>query len=45
MVDQGIFDGLSRGGDPIIKTFDGDLEKLLKTVEVPPLKKEEVLTH
>ena len=40
LVDQGIFDGLTRGGNPIGKTYDGDLERLMKEVDLPPLKKE-----
>ncbi len=36
MVDNGTFDGLTRGGKPITKTFDGDKEALMKTVLVPP---------
>ncbi|APZ46227.1 glycosyl hydrolase family 17 [Polaribacter reichenbachii] len=35
LVDQGIFKDLHRGGNPIIKTFNGDKEKLMKTVLVP----------
>ena len=36
LVDNGTFKGLGRNGRPIEKTFDGDLEKLLETVLVPP---------
>lgn len=36
MVDDGVFDGLTRGGNAIVKTFDGDKEALMKTVMVPP---------
>jgi len=36
MVDSGIFEGLSRNGNPIIKTFNGDKKKLMKGVLVPP---------
>lgn len=36
LVDEGTFKGLGRNGRPIKKTFDGDLEKLLETVMVPP---------
>ncbi len=35
-VDAGIFTGLTRGGNPITKTFGGDEEKLLETVLPPP---------
>ena len=37
-VDKGTFEGLTRGGNPIIKTFSGDLELLMKEVMVPPTK-------
>lgn len=36
MVDDGVFEGLTRGGNSITKTFDGDKEALMKTVFVPP---------
>ncbi|MCH8496580.1 MAG: glycosyl hydrolase family 17 [Balneolales bacterium] len=36
MVDAGIFDGLTRDGMPITKTYNGDFEALLKDVRVPP---------
>ena len=35
-VDNGTFEGLSRGGNPITKSFEGDMEALMKTVSVPP---------
>jgi exo-beta-1,3-glucanase (GH17 family) len=38
LVDQGIFEGLGRDGNPITKTFGGDKEALLKEVLVPPSK-------
>ena len=38
MVDKGIFDGLTRDGKPITKTFEGDKEMLMKTVLAPPTK-------
>lgn len=34
-VDQGIFDGLTRDGKKITKTYDGDKIKLMKDVYVP----------
>lgn len=37
MVDDGVFDGLTRGGNPIVKTFDGNKEDLMKTILVPPI--------
>ena len=36
-VDQNVFDGLSRGGNPIKKTFNGDLDALLETSNLPPI--------
>jgi len=38
LVDQGIFDGLTRGGNPITKTYNGNKEALLLEVELPPTK-------
>ena len=38
-VDQNIFDGLSRGGNPIKKTFNGDFDALLETSNLPPINK------
>ncbi|TVR35147.1 MAG: glycosyl hydrolase family 17 [Balneolaceae bacterium] len=40
LVDEGIFDGLTRDGMPITKTFGGDLDLLMETVEVPPTEEE-----
>lgn len=39
-VDAGVFDGLTRDGKPITKTFGGDKEKMMETVKVPPTAKE-----
>ena len=36
MVDNGIFEGLTRDGKPITKSFGGDKEAMMKTVLVPP---------
>ena len=36
LVDQGVFDGLTRNGNPITKTHNGDKDALIKTVLVPP---------
>ncbi len=36
LVDQSVFEGLSRDGNSIIKTFNGDREALLLEVLVPP---------
>ena len=38
LVDQGVFDGLTRGGKPITKTYNGNKEALLLEVELPPTK-------
>jgi exo-beta-1,3-glucanase (GH17 family) len=40
LVDQGIFKGLTRGGNPVIKTYNGDKEALMNTVLVPPTREE-----
>jgi len=40
MVDSGIFEGLSRNGLPLTKTFNGNKKELLKTVKIPPTDKE-----
>lgn len=36
MVDKGTFDGLTRDGLPITKTYDGNKKELMKEVLVPP---------
>ncbi len=36
LVDNGTFDGLTRDGKPITKTFNGNKQALMKTVKVPP---------
>lgn len=35
-VDAGVFDGLTRGGNPIEKTYEGNLDSLLLKVAAPP---------
>ncbi|NDV61502.1 glycosyl hydrolase family 17 [Puniceicoccales bacterium CK1056] len=35
LVDAGVFEGLGRNGNPVTKTFDGDMDRLLDTVEAP----------
>ncbi|WP_422106005.1 glycosyl hydrolase family 17 protein [Winogradskyella sp.] len=40
LVDQGIFEGLTRGGNVITKTYNGDKALLLKDVLVPPSEEE-----
>jgi len=36
MVDKGTFKGLTRNGNPIVKTYEGDKEALMMDVLVPP---------
>ncbi|MDX2285448.1 MAG: glycosyl hydrolase family 17 protein [Bacteroidia bacterium] len=38
LADRGVFDGLSRDGNPIVKTYGGDLAALLRQVPLPPAK-------
>jgi exo-beta-1,3-glucanase (GH17 family) len=45
MVDQGIFKGLTRGGNEITKTYNGNLEVLMEEVTLPPMKEIPVLNH
>lgn len=40
MVDEGVFDGLTRNGLSITKTYAGDIGKLMKDVLAPPLESE-----
>lgn len=40
LVDAGIFEGLTRDGKPITKTYNGDKEALMKDVKVPPTDRE-----
>jgi exo-beta-1,3-glucanase (GH17 family) len=35
LVDAGVFAGLSRGGDPIVKTHGGDVQELLEPLRAP----------
>lgn len=37
-VDQGLFEGLTRNGNTIKKTYNGNLNTLLEEVELPPVK-------
>lgn len=39
-VDAGKFEGLTRAGNPITKTYDGDYESLLNSIVLPPIKTE-----
>jgi exo-beta-1,3-glucanase (GH17 family) len=36
LVDKGIFEGLTRDGNPITKTYGGDKDKLMSEVKAPP---------
>ena len=45
LVDQGTFKGLTRGGNPITKTYEGNKEALLLEVELPPIKNEIMANH
>lgn len=36
LVDSGVFEGLSRGGNSIVKSYGGDLDSLMSDVLVPP---------
>lgn len=38
LVDQGTFDGLSRGGNPIRKTHDGDMKAVMELSPAPPMR-------
>ncbi len=38
LVDKGVFKGLKRNGNPITKTYNGNLEELMPHVLVPPAK-------
>jgi exo-beta-1,3-glucanase (GH17 family) len=40
LVDKGVFDGLTRNGKPITKTYNGNIEELMKDVLVPDTKAE-----
>lgn len=37
LVDKGVFDGLSRNGNPIVKTSEGNEESVMRDVLVPPM--------
>nr|WP_299070193.1 glycosyl hydrolase family 17 protein [uncultured Allomuricauda sp.] len=45
LVDKGTFNGLTRNGNPITKTYNGNKDALMKDVLVPPTKKEQAITH
>lgn len=43
LVDDGTFEGLTRNGNPITKTYEGDLDALMEDVLVPPTKEEHAM--
>ena len=45
IVDQGVFKGLTREGNAIVKTFDGNKEELMKKVGEPPINDLELTSH
>ncbi|MEO1436716.1 MAG: glycosyl hydrolase family 17 protein [Bacteroidota bacterium] len=45
LVDQGVFEGLGRGGKPIGKTYNGNKDSLLQEILVPPVKEGTALTE
>ena len=44
-VDEGVFEGLQRGGNPITKTYNGNYEDLLLDVSIPDVKNEIIPNH
>jgi exo-beta-1,3-glucanase (GH17 family) len=38
LVDKGVFEGLARGGNPVVKTYNGDKAALMKEIKLPPFK-------
>ncbi|MEM8508523.1 MAG: glycosyl hydrolase family 17 protein [Bacteroidota bacterium] len=45
LVDGGMFNGLTRGGNAITKTYDGIKEDLMADVRTPPFKEETIANH
>ncbi|WP_299549242.1 glycosyl hydrolase family 17 protein [Seonamhaeicola sp.] len=45
LVDAGLFKGLNRGGHPITKTYNGNKDELMNTVDIPHLKEDIVLNY
>lgn len=45
LVDKGLFKGLTRDGNPIEKTFNGDRAALLRQVPLPPVKAAAPVKH
>lgn len=40
LVDEGVFDGFTRDGKPITKTYGGDFDALMRDVKIPPTEAE-----
>ncbi|MFS4457339.1 glycosyl hydrolase family 17 protein [Maribacter sp. 2304DJ31-5] len=45
LVDEGVFNGLSRGGNPITKTYNGNETVLLNAIVIPELRREEIINQ
>lgn len=45
LVDKGVFKGLGRGGNPVMKTYNGDRKALLEKVPLPPMKQKMPVAH
>jgi exo-beta-1,3-glucanase (GH17 family) len=45
LVDKGVFKGLARDGNPVVKTYGGDKKALLKDVLLPPMKQKIPVAH
>jgi exo-beta-1,3-glucanase (GH17 family) len=45
LVDEGVFEGLTRDGKAITKSFNGNMEQLMQTVLVPPTNAEIMSEH
>jgi hypothetical protein len=39
-VDKGTFEGLTRGGNPVEKTFGGNESKIIENLNPPPVEKD-----
>ena len=44
LVDENVFEGLGRNGQPVTKTFGGNIDELMETVKVPGVKETLELT-
>ena len=45
LVDQGVFNGLTRGENPITKTYNGNKETLFSEIQSPPAKGKVTVSH